>query len=224
MKKYFDLLLDSALFQGFSQGNLSAILSCLSARKRKYAKNAAIFLAGDGVGDVGVVLSGGVRVVREDVLGNRAILSEFGPGNLFAEAFACAPAQKVPVSAVTSAESEILFIDCRRILTPCSAACAFHTRLISNLMAILALKNLMLNEKLVVMSGRTTREKLLAYLSGEAEKAGSMAFTIPFNRQELADYLCVDRSAMSAELGKLRDEGLLEFVRSSFVLHAHPHE
>lgn len=224
MKKYFELLRKSALFEGFSFEDLSAILGCLSARKKQYAKNAAVFLYGDAVRDIGVVLSGGVRIEREDLLGNRSILALSAPGGLFAEAFACAPAQKLPVAVTAVAESELLFIDCRRVLTPCSVACGFHTRLISNLMAILAQKNILLNEKIVVMSGRSTRDKLLTYLGGEAVKADSMSFVIPFNRQELADYLCVDRSAMSAELGRLRDEGMLDFDKSSFVLHAHPHE
>lgn len=223
MKEFFSLLLQTALFEGFSEQDLAGVLGCLPARRRRFAKNAVILLAGEPATDVGIVLSGDIRVLQEDLLGNRSILAEFGPGHLFAEAFACARVGSIPVTVTAASDCEVLFLGYRQIVTTCSSACGFHTRLIANMMAILAQKNLLLSEKLAVMSRRSTREKLLAYLSGQATRAGSREFSIPFNRQELADYLCVDRSAMSAELGRLRGEGVLDFSRSRFVLLGETH-
>lgn len=219
MKQDFKNLKEIPLFQGISDENLSAMLSCMSAVKKKYAKNQVILTAGAPSIEVGIVLSGSIHVVKEDFRGNPAILAEIGPGHLFGETYSFARTQKLPVTILSAAESEVLFIDYRRIVSTCTSSCPFHTRVIENLLQILAGKNILLSEKLDVMAKRTTREKLLTYLYSQANKAGSLTFMIPFNRQELANYLCVDRSAMSNELGRLRDEGILSFYRSSFRLH-----
>jgi CRP-like cAMP-binding protein len=119
---------------------------------------------------------------------------------------------------VATADSELLFIDFRRLASPCVNACAFHARLIRNMLNIVSVKNIALTRKIEHVSRRTTREKLLSYLSDAAKKAGGGWFSIPFNRQELADYLYVERSAMSATLSKLRDEGVLLYRRNNFKL------
>jgi CRP-like cAMP-binding protein len=175
-------------------------------------------MSGDHIHSVGIVLSGQVQVCQEDYYGNKSIFGNSGPGQLFGESFACAESKSLPVSVITTAESDLLFIDCRRLSAPCSHACAFHGRLIQNMLGIIALKNIALTQKIEITSKRTTREKLISYLSAVARQAGGGRFSIPFNRQELADFLSVDRSAMSAELSKLRDDGVLRFHKNQFEL------
>ncbi len=219
MKNFSELLNKMPLFQGIGSKELESLVSCLSGRERKYDKNEVIFRAGDTPKYLGVVLEGSVRVFREDLLGNRTILGEFGQGDLFGETFALARAEALPVTVTATQPSQVLLIEGWRITGTCPHCCGFHTRLIENMMAILARKNLMMSETMEVLSKRSTRDKLLNYLSGQSQRTGSLTFTIPFNRQELADYLCVDRSAMSSELGKLQKEGILSCDRSSFTLH-----
>lgn len=218
MKNKSDILKQSQLFFLIEQDKIEAMLACLAAREMEYKKDAYILSAGNAAKEVGIVLSGSVNVIKEDYWGNRAIIAKMTAGEMFAEAFSCADTDKLPVSVVAAEKTEVLFIDYRRIITTCSSACVFHTLLINNMLHILAKKNIMLTQKIEHTSRRTTREKLLSYLSAVAITAKSNSFEIHFNRQELADYLCVDRSAMSSELCKLRDEGVLEFNKNHFEL------
>lgn len=218
MKELLPFLNKVNLFRGINPEELSGILHCLNARKTSYKKQDVILLEGQSVTSVGIVLSGKVQIIKEDFTGNRNIMAEIAPGNLFAEAYSCVQTENLPLTVLSVTESEVLWVDYRRIVTTCSSACKFHTKLIENMLAILASKNILLSQKIGHISKRTTREKLLAYLSDQAAKRGTNEFDIPFNRQELADYLCVDRSAMSNELCKLEDEGVLKFHLKHFKL------
>jgi len=218
MKEYLDVLKTVNLFRGIEESDLQPLLSCLSAKSAHYEKGRTVFFSGESIERFGIVLSGQVQIVQDDYYGNRSILAKIDKGNLFGESFACAESKTLPVSVITTAESELLFIDRHRLAAPCSKACGFHSRLIQNLLSIVSEKNISLTQKIEFTSKRTTREKLLAYLSAEAKKTGSSRFSIPYNRQELADYLSVERSAMSAELSKLRDEGVLNFHKNQFEL------
>ena len=197
---------------------MQILLNCLSASVVSYEKGETVFSGGQSVHSFGIVLSGEIQVVQDDYYGNRSILAKITAGNLFAEAFACAKIDSLPVDVVTTGKSDLLLIDCRRLASPCAKACGFHSRLIENMLNIVAAKNISLTRKIEFTSKRTTREKLLAYLSAEAKKVGGSRFNIPFDRQELADYLCVERSAMSAALSKLRNEGVLMFHKNRFEL------
>ena len=219
MKKDIDILITSPLFTGIDDIDLSSMLNCLSAKKAAFTKDTYILSAGNTATDVGIVLSGSVNIIKEDFWGNRAILAKMQSGEMFGEAFAFARLQKLPVSVVAAEKSEVLFVDFKKITSTCSSSCLFHTQLIQNILKILAQKNIMLTQKLEHIVKRTTREKLLSYMSEQAIKSGTNSFIIPFNRQELADYLSVDRSAMSNELSKLRDEGILEFSKNHFILN-----
>lgn len=219
MKKYFDLILKSPLFAGISAGELESMLGCLGARKQSLARFEAVFLEGDPAGMIGMVLEGGVQIVRDDVLGNRSLIGCADPGELFAETFSCAGAEVMPVSAYAAKDSVLLLMDCRKMLTVCANTCGFHNRLVKNLLQVVAEKNLMLTRKIRIMSQKTTREKLMAYLMEQAKLCGSREFTIPLDRQALADYLGVERSAMSYELSKLRKDGVLDTKGSHFILH-----
>ena len=183
-----------------------------------FRKDEMVFMAGDKALSIGVVLSGGVRVLQEDFWGHRTILAHIGPGGLFGEAFSCAEKNTLPVSVAASELTEIMLIDYRKIVTICSSACDFHARLIRNMIRVLAEKNILLTQKIEHLSKRSTREKLLSFLSSRVLPAGSSSVEIPFNRQELADFLCVDRSALSRELGMMQSEGLLRFEKNSFEL------
>lgn len=194
------------------------MLRCLNARTSGYKKQDVILLEGQRVTSVGIVTSGTIQIVKEDFQGNRNIMAECEPGSLFAESYACMQADHLPVTVLSAAESEILWIDSGKIISACTSACRFHVKLIENMMTILAAKNVLLNRKIEYLSKRTTREKLLAYLSDQAAECDGYAFDIPFNRQELADYLCVDRSALSGTLSKLQKEGILEFHLNHFLL------
>ncbi len=218
MKKYFEVLRNCALFNDISSDDLESILKCLSYKDKFYKRNDFIFLEDDKANYAGIVISGSVCVIKEDFWGNRAILAKLEEGDLFGETYALSDIEKLPISVVAMQDSEVVLIDCKRILNVCSKACSFHTKLIDNIIRILANKNIALNQKINHIIKRTTREKLISYLSEQAERAKSNTFKIPFNRQELADYLSVDRSAMSNELCKLRDEGIIEFNKNEFKL------
>ena len=218
MEKYMDVLKAVDLFKGIEKFDLQPLLSCLSAKEAHYEKGQTVFFSGETIERFGIVLSGQVQIVQDDYYGNRSILANIGTGNLFGESFACAEIKTLPVSVIATTESELLFIDCHRLAVPCAKACGFHGRLIQNMLNIVSMKNILLTQKNEFTSKRTTREKLLSYLSVEAKKAESSHFCIPFNRQELADYLSVERSAMSAELSKLRDDGILNFHKNQFEL------
>lgn len=218
MKNSIEMLSTSPLFQGIKEGDLENMLSCLGATIRNYGRNEVILVEGEPVGKVGVILKGCVQVMKEDVFGNRTILEQVGQGELFGAAYACAKVDRSPVSVTAVEDSAILQLDVRRVLDICPAACQFHQELVRNMVYILAGKNVLLGEKIRHISRRTTREKLLSYLSDQSKKAGSRYFSIPFDRQGLADYLCVERSAMSAELGKLKKEGMLDFRKREFWL------
>lgn len=205
------------LFAGISEEGVDQVLACLSARPRHFDKQAMLLRAGDAP-VMGIVLAGSVHILQEDFWGNRSLLGRAGPGDLFAEAFACAGVLRLPVSVEACEPTDVLLLDAGRLSAVCPAACPHHVQMIRNLLRLMAEKNVGLARKVEHMARRTTRDKLLSYLSAEARRSGGSAFSIPFNRQQLADYLAVDRSAMCSELSRLRDEGLLDFHRSAFVL------
>jgi CRP-like cAMP-binding protein len=206
------------LFEGIEFERMEALLGCLNPKTLRCRKDCFVFRAGDKAASIGVVLSGGVRVEQEDFWGRRMILAHIGPAGVFGEALACAPEQTLPFSVVAAEASDIMLLDYRRIVTTCSSACVFHAGLIMNMVRVLAEKTISLTRKMEYLSKRTTREKLLAFLSSQAQRVGSDTVELPFNRQELADYLCVDRSALSRELGAMRAEGILAFERNRFTL------
>lgn len=218
MREHLPILTQADLFHGMEADELLPMLDCLRGTARRFSKGATVLRAGGPARQVGMVLSGRVQVSREDADGNRIVLAAISPGGLFAEAYACVRAEALPVSVTASEESHILLLDCAKLLAPCSNLCRFHATLISNLMDILAQKNILLSQKLEHLSKRTLREKLLSYLWSQATDCGARTFTIPFDRQALADYLCADRSALSREIGSLRRQGVLRAERSRFTL------
>ncbi|MDO4299366.1 MAG: Crp/Fnr family transcriptional regulator [Lachnospiraceae bacterium] len=219
MKKYLTLLKSTKLFQDIEETEIESMLDCLSAYAQIYQKGECIFHRGERITSVAMLLEGCIHIQKEDYWGNLSILSEISAGEIFGEVYACLGNEKILNNAVAVRQSTVLFLDISRILTVCPSACRFHGRLIRNLLSVIASKNKILTQKLSHMSQRTTREKLLSYLSEQSLRTGCSSFDIPFNRQQLADFLSVDRSAMSNELCKMRDEGILAFDKNHFVLY-----
>lgn len=206
------------LFRGTTPQEVQSILECHQAEKKHYQKSDVIYHAGDSVTSLGMVLSGSVSIENDDLWGNKSILDRIGPGQVFAETYACVSGEALMVSVVAAEASDILFMNVSRLLRICPHACEHHGKLIRNLLTISAQKNLNLSRRIFHTSSKSIRGRLLSYLSFQAVRQGRRDFTIPFNRQQLADYLSVDRSALSNELGKMQREGLLEVEKNRFRL------
>jgi CRP-like cAMP-binding protein len=220
MEISFENLLHCPLFHGIEKSDLFSMIKCLDGKTVPISKGSPIFMDGAPARFVGVVLSGTVQVVREDYYGNRSILNILQPGELFAEAFSFAGLETMPVSVIAIKDSTVLLLDCKRVLTSCSNSCHFHSLLLKNLLQEMAQKNLALSQKIRYMSQKTTKEKLMSYLLDQAKQHRSSEFTIPFDRQALADYLGVERSAMSAEISKLKRSGHIDTKGAWFCLKA----
>ena len=218
MKKYFEALRNCQLFYNISDENLVPMLSCLNAKIIEYKKDETIIEEGSEIQSVGILLSGSAQIIKLDFHGNRNIISKINSSMLFGESYACADITSIPLSVVACENTEVMFIECNRITKTCCNSCEFHNQIIINLLKIIALKNIIFNQRAEITSKRTTREKLLTYLEQQAKINNNNTFTIPFDRQELADYLEVDRSGLSSEISKLRKEGLLECKKSNFCL------
>lgn len=214
----FSLISKSALFRGIDPGQVEGMLNCLQGRVGAYRKGERIYRTGELVSEVGLVLAGGVTIESDDVWGNRTIIDHIGPGQSFAEAYACATGEPLAVDVVAAENCEALFLNTERLLTTCTAACDHHNRLVKNLLTVTAQKNLALTRRMFHLSPKSIRGKLISYLSAQAIRQGAYRFEIPFNRQQLADYLGVDRSAMSSELSKMARDGLLSYDKNLFTL------
>lgn len=208
----------TALFQGSTAEETEKILSCLRAEEKHYKKEEIICHMGDTVTSLGVVISGSVLIENDDIWGNRSILDCVGPGQIFAETYACVPGEKLMVNVTAAEDTVILFLNVGRIIRSCPNSCSYHSKLIRNLLSISAQKNLNLSRRIFNTSSKTIRGRLLSYLSDQAVQKGKQQFDIPFNRRQLADYLGVDRSAMSNELSKMQRDGLIRVERNHFEL------
>ena len=207
-----------SLFEGINSTDITRLLSCLGIRERFFSKGETIIHEGDKIECIGVILSGFIQIVRNDADGNRMIQAAFGIGSIFAESFVCAGIESSPVTVIAAEDSDVLFIPFKKMIHSCQASCSFHHVLIENMMKLIARKNLLLGAKIDIAGKRTIRAKVMAFLEQEKRKTRSSSFTIPYSRNELADFLCVDRSALSRELGKMKSEGLLSYNRNSFEL------
>ena len=211
------VLAQSLLFQGVSVADLPHLIRCLEPKEATYPKDYTIIEEGDLLDELGVIIQGSVSIVRHDFWGNRTLVAKLGVGDIFAETVACT-ADKSVASVITDEKTVVLFLGVQKIITSCPSACVFHHAIIENMVKLLAHKNLSLMQKMNHITKRNTREKLLSFLSEQALDRGQQEFTIPFDRQQLADYLCVDRSAMSSELGKMKSDGLIEYNKNTFML------
>jgi len=214
MKRIYEAIHSNPLLEGINFSDFESMHGCLSARLHRYAKDEVILMTGNTIDSVGLIVSGSVKVFKEDSNGNFTILTELSRPDTFGEVFACAGITQSPVTILATEDTEVFFVNFRKILLTCTSACPHHSRLVENMLKLVAQKNLVLNQKIELLSKRTTREKLLYFF--ELHRGAEREFSIPFNREEMARYLCVDRSALSSELCKMRDEGLIRFQKNTF--------
>lgn len=217
-RRYEKIIASSPLFSGFAAGELESIIKCLSPSVSVIEKDGTVFSHGDRPQYVGIVLDGCVYVVYDDYWGNRSLITAAEAGDVFGEAFSCGGAETLPVSAITKRESTVLLIDSAKLLEPCESICSFHVRLMKNMIKTLSVKNTEITNKIRHITPKSAKEKIMSYLSYCAEAAGSSTFDIPFDRQGMADYLSMERSALSNTLGKMRDDGLISFTKNRFTL------
>ena len=218
MQNYISVLKRTQLFAGVSAEEITSMLSCLGARLCTYKKGEYVLRQGEHLRDITILVDGNLHIQKDDYWGNRSILGQIAVGEMFGEAYVAPESGALLNDVVAVVDSAVIFFDVKRIITTCSSACRFHAIIVQNMFFAISEKNRKLVQKLGHMSKRSTRAKLISYLSEEAKRHNSSSFTIPFNRQQLADFLSVDRSAMSNELCKMRDEGLLEFEKNQFKL------
>ncbi len=218
MINFIPVLKRTKIFSGVGESNVKSMLGCLGARLYKYKKGDYVLRQGEHLNDIMVLVEGNLHIQKDDYWGNRSILGNIAVGEMFGEAYVAPESGTLLNDVVAVEDSSVIFFDVKRIITTCPSACRFHTIVVQNMFFAISEKNRKLVQKIGHMSKRTTREKLISYLSEEAERQNSSRITIPFNRQQLADFLSVDRSAMSNELCKKRDEGMLRFEKNKFEL------
>ena len=218
MRKYLPVLRRTKMFAGVGDENIVAMLGCLQARAASFQKGEYVFRQGEHLHHIMVLAEGSLHIQRDDYWGNRSIINVVTAGQMFGEAYVGPDSGPLMNDVVAAADSTVLLFDVERVLTTCSSACRFHALVVQNLFFAIAERSRQLMQKLGHMSKRSTREKLMSYLSEEARRQGSSTVMIPFNRQQLADFLSVDRSAMSGELSKMRSDGLIEYEKNRFTL------
>lgn len=206
------------LFRGLNAEDFGPLLSCVGARKKSYEKGGFIFLNGGMTDSIGIVLAGRVQIITEDIFGNRAIINDLEPPGVFGESFVCGGSYVLTVSVQAARDSEVLFLPFERIMRICHNACGFHNILMKNMVEMIARKNLQLMEKLEVATKRSLREKILTYLSQLAQQQGAVTVTSPLGRVDLADFLGADRSALTRELNRMKDAGLIAFDKNTYTL------
>ena len=211
-------LAHTALFQGICPERIASLLPCIGSRLEAYDKGDWLLHAGQTTREFGLVLSGSVLVQTTDVWGDTSLLAHVTQGKAFGEVYACLPEEPLFVDVVAAEPTQVLFADAAKVLHPCANACPGHQSLSNNLLVALARQSLSLARRSVHTAPKTIRGKVLAYLSDQARACGSPSFEIALNRQQLAHYLGVDRSALSAELSRMRADGLIEFERGHFAL------
>ncbi len=216
MDKYFSVLRLNPLFADVEEENLNLMLNCLGFFEKSYMKNEFLLHEGQNVDYVGIVLAGKLNIIKSDFGGNEMIVASVAAGEMFCEVFACAGINRSPVSVTAVEKSKVLFIDFKKVISSCESSCVFHARLISNMLRVMATKTLFLNRKIEILSKKTLREKILCYF--EYERGGKSQFRIGFNRQELANFLCADRSALSGELSKMQKEGIITYMKNDFKI------
>lgn len=211
-------LSNTQLFQGIEKTELESLFTCLSVEKKQYKKGTTILAEGEPTDQIGIVLSGMAIISCCDVWGNNSILGTAGPGAVFAEAYACIPGEPLLISVTASEHTSVLFLNINKILTACPHACTVHTKLIRNLLTVCSQKSLQLSRRILHTSPKSIRGRLLSYFSECVKQTGTYSFHIAFSRQQLADYLSVDRSAVCNELSKMQKDGLIRYERNHFTV------
>ena len=218
IEKYYNQIKNSPVFYGMNDDELRGLLECFSARIRKYEKEEMIIRQGDMISNIYLILAGEVNIEKDSYWGRRIIIARLSRNDNLALSFVGSKDVESSIDAIAIKETLVLVLGYEKCTSMCQNACTRHKVLINNLFQILSKENIELIQKIENVSQKTIRDKLLTYLSNEAQKRHTNSFDIHFNRQDLADYLNVDRSAMSFELSKLQKEGLIEYNKNHFEL------
>jgi len=217
MERYRGVIQNIGLFKGIAPETLASMLDCLQAQTVTYKKGSFVLSAGEKPEYVGALLSGQLQITRDDADGNRTLLTTLAPSDIFAEVFCCAGVDESPVNVMADADSTVMLLQFSRVLHTCPNSCQFHQTLIENMMRQIAQKSLYLQDRIEIIRIKSVRVKVLSYLNTFPVERGR-SFTIPFNREEMADYLCVERSALSHELMRMKQDGLIDYYRNKFTL------
>lgn len=207
---------NSPLFEGIAPEDRLGMMGCMGSYVASYKKGQVIAMEAEHIQHVGIVLSGSVDMVKEDIWGNKTLLSRSGKDDLFGETFACGNDTMSVVTFLAAEDSRVLFLAFNKVMHTCTMACTFHHRMVENMVRIIADKNRELMRKVEIISKKTLREKILTYLSVQAQSRNSRYFEIPLGRVELAEYLCADRSALTRELANMKNDGLIDFDKNCF--------
>lgn len=218
IEESLDVLKKVKLFKGISEEDIIKLTSCLNYKVKTFEKNSSIIRLGDRVETIGIVISGECEISKEDVSGNKIIVSILNSGNMFAESIVCRESKKSPVCVTALKESKIIFVSYENIIRSCSNKCEFHVRLINNLLLIVAEKNIILNNKIDILLLKGIRERVATFLLRMYKETGQTSFNIYLNRNQLAEYLNVCRSSLSRELSRMKDEGIIDYYKNSFKI------
>lgn len=219
MEKYIEAIIQNPLFYEVGEDDLKTMLHCLNGFVAKYKKGEYILFEQEEMRNIGIILSGVIDKVKEDIWGNKTMLMRLGIKELFGETFSCGADTTSLVSYRVVSDATVLFIPFERVMHTCTQACVFHHKLIKNMVFMIAEKNRLLMYKVEVLSKRSLREKILAYLTQQATIQGATEFKVPLGRVEMADYLCADRSALTRELSKMKTDGLIDYDKNTFKLY-----
>ncbi len=211
-------LSNTQLFRGLEEAEITSLLGCLNATTRSFQKGEVILSEGNITENIGILLSGLAVISCNDIWGNTSILGHVAPGSVFAEVYACIPGEPMLVTVSAVEDTSVLFMNVGRILATCTNACPFHTKLVRNLLTVCAHRSLQLSQRIQHTSSKSIRGRLMSYFSECSKHAGSNSFLIPYNRQQLADYLNVDRSTMCNELSKMQRDGIIEYDKNRISL------
>ncbi len=206
------------LFQDIETDNLTAMLGCLDQSVQSFKKGEIIIMDQEQVERVGIVLKGSVHMIKEDIWGNKTLLTYMNTGDVFGETFAIQKSSQSYVTFLAASNCDIMFLSLYHVLHPCPNACSFHLQITENLYNLIGLKNIQLMEKIEVISKTSLRDKILAYLSLQSQKQNTRYIEVPLNRSEMAEYLHANRSSMTRELSSMQEEGLIDFDQNTFIL------
>lgn len=215
LENYTDVLIKSALFNNIETDDLRAMLACLKPKIGKFQKNDLIAVAGEKFENMGIMLSGEAAVIKENAAGNRMMMAILQPGDLFGEVVVFSHKSVWPATIIVQKSCHAMFLSREKILGQCKNVCSWHRTIIENMLKLISDKTLMLNKQVEYLSMKSMREKISSFLIEQYEKAGDTTFILPMMRNELADFLNVSRPSMSREMGRMRDEGIIDFHRSS---------
>lgn len=209
-------MLQIDLFENVQNSEVLELLKCIGIKTKVFRKNAFILKAGSKIDYLAVILGGNAIMSKTDSFGKQTIIEELKMNDIFGHNIVCCGLDKSPIDVVAQNECEVLFLPFEKVVTPCEKLCPYHLQLIKNVMKMISKRNSLLNDKIDIIGQKTTRDKIMALL--ETYHNGQKVFSIPYSREEMAKFLCVDRSAMSRELCRMRDEGILKFSKNHFEI------